>query len=566
MSYSATGLLAGQRSRWRLARSVLAAMALELRAAPLITPFLFGLTLLVGALPAGTAWLTKLLLDELAKGTAASGTHAVTLAICAAGIGGLSALMLRLTGYTTLLVKQRITVAVERELYAKVIRFGGLRYFEEPAFHDRLRIAERASREAPQSIASFSQETVRCATTVASYAGALWVVSPRVTLLLVAVGSTALVAQLGQAHRQARVVETVTRNYRRRSFYRALLTEPKAAKEIRLFGIGWWMHRRLIRSLCDANRVELEAERHGSLIQASLVLLSATVTAVGAVLVVRGTVLGRFTVGDVILFFAAVTGIQGAFAGIVSQAGAAGRGARLFGHYVDVLTAPDDVPTGTLSVPPLHKSIEFRDVWFRYDSSSPWVLRGVDLVLSAGSVLGLVGVNGAGKSTLVKLLCRFYDPDRGQILWDGTDLRQLDLGELRSRIGATFQDFMTYDLTAKENVGLGDVARMDDEARIRCAARLAGIDSTLTRLPAGYQTLLSRVYHDDADNFTGATLSGGQWQRLALARSLMRTDADVLILDEPSSGLDADAEYRLNRTLRDHTGGRTRLLVSSTLR
>ncbi|GAA1556260.1 hypothetical protein GCM10009678_44130 [Actinomadura kijaniata] len=221
-------------------------------------------------------------------------------------------------------------------------------------------------------------------------------------------------------------------------------------------------------------------------------------------------------------------------------------------------------------MPGLSGRVEFRDVWFRYDEDGPWILRGVDLVLPAGSAVGLVGRNGAGKSTLVKLLCRFYDPDRGAILWDGRDLRELDVAELRARIGVTFQDYLTYDLSARDNIGVGDLPHREDEERVRAAARLADIDATLAALPNGYRTQLSRVHHDEEDEEgdlagNGVTLSGGQWQRVALARSLMRSDADLLVLDEPSSGLDAEAEHRMHRTLTAHRAGRTGLLISHRL-
>jgi ATP-binding cassette subfamily B protein len=180
----------------------------------------------------------------------------------------------------------------------------------------------------------------------------------------------------------------------------------------------------------------------------------------------------------------------------------------------------------------------------------------------------LVGLNGAGKSTLVKLLCRFYDPDRGRILWDGTDLREIDPAELRERLSVVFQDYATYDLTAAENIGMGDLARLGDHGPVREAAEHAGADAAISRLPQGYDTLLSRMFLPAANQEspeTGVVLSGGQWQRLALARGLMRADRDLLILDEPSSGLDAEAEHAIQRELRDLRAGRASVLISHRL-
>jgi ATP-binding cassette subfamily B protein len=192
------------------------------------------------------------------------------------------------------------------------------------------------------------------------------------------------------------------------------------------------------------------------------------------------------------------------------------------------------------------------------------VLRGVSLAVPHGMATALVGLNGAGKSTLVKLLCRLYDPTRGSIHWDGVDLRELSVPQLRDRIGAVFQDYVSYDLSAAENIGLGDVAALADRTRIHAAAERAGIDATLDALPDGYDTMLSREYVDQ-DVATGVLLSGGQWQRVALARSLMRDGRDLLILDEPSSGLDAAAEHEIHRRLREHRAGTTSVLISHRL-
>jgi ATP-binding cassette subfamily B protein len=192
----------------------------------------------------------------------------------------------------------------------------------------------------------------------------------------------------------------------------------------------------------------------------------------------------------------------------------------------------------------------------------------VDLSIPAGQAVALVGRNGAGKSTLVKLLCRLYDPTHGAITWDGVDLRELDLAALRERIGAVFQDYVEYELSAAENIGLGDLSVFDDRGRIEAAARRAGLHDALVALPNGYDTLLTRMFFDHADRDdpeTGVLLSGGQGQRLALARAFLRDRRDLLILDEPSAGLDAAAEAEIHNQLREHRAGRTSLLISHRL-
>jgi ATP-binding cassette subfamily B protein len=192
----------------------------------------------------------------------------------------------------------------------------------------------------------------------------------------------------------------------------------------------------------------------------------------------------------------------------------------------------------------------------------------VDLVIPAGTAVAVAGRNGAGKSTIVKLLCRLYDPTRGAILWDGVDLRELDVSSLRDRCGVLFQDFMAYDLSAAENIAVGDLSQMDDRAAIEAAAVRAGAHDALVQLPDGYRTMLTRTYfgeQDREDPATGVVLSGGQWQRVALARTILRQRRDLLILDEPSSGLDARAESEVHRQVTAYRQGGTSVLVSHRL-
>ncbi|MET7303210.1 ABC transporter ATP-binding protein [Embleya sp. NPDC005575] len=546
-------------------RAVKVALALQFRAAPVGALLLLVATVLIGVLPASAAWLTKLLFDELGRGEHVDSGRAVTLGLALATLGAVLAVLMQLAAYLDEVVRRRLVVTVERDLFAKVNEFRGLRRFEDPAFHDRLRLAQQASEDAPHNITMFSQEVVRSAAALSGFTGVLLAVWPPMVGLLFLVGVAALLARLSMARRQVAVLELTSGKQRRRLFYRSLLTDPRAAKEIRLFGLGDFLHGRLVRALREATDAELTVARRGMLIQAGFAALNAVVAGLGMVVVVAGAAHGRFTVGDVMLFTAAAAGVQQAFTGVVTQAGMAAEAIRLFGHFLDLMDTPDDLDAGTGRVPALRGQLEFDDVWFRYDAQGPWVLRGVSLVVPAGGAVGLVGRNGTGKSTLIKLLCRFYDPDRGAIRWDGVDIRTMDVAALRRRIGVTFQDYMTYDLSAAENIGIGDLAHREDRARIRSSAALAGIDADLSALPDGYRTQLSRVHLDEDDDRAGVTLSGGQWQRVALARSLMRGDADLLILDEPSSGLDPEAEHEVHRTLHRHRAGRTSLLVSHRL-
>lgn len=302
----------------------------------------------------------------------------------------------------------------------------------------------------------------------------------------------------------------------------------------------------------------------------ALALLGALVAGAGILWTVRGTALGVYSLGDLTALVAALAGTQLALSTSVLQFSQLYQHLLIFGHYADVTAMESDLPQSAepTATPALTQGIEFRDVWFRYDERLPWALRGVSLTLPAGQATGLVGQNGSGKSTLVKLLCRFYDPQRGTILWDGVDLRDLDPDDLRARITAVFQDYVCYELTAAENIAIGDLTALDDADRLTAAADAAGMAPTLGALPRGYQTLLSRVMVNGADpesDEVGTLLSGGQWQRLAIARAAVRTDRDLMIMDEPSAGLDARAEYEVAEQLRHQRAGRTSLLITHRL-
>jgi ATP-binding cassette subfamily B protein len=539
-------------------RNAGAALALPFRAAPVIAGVTLVLTVLAGAAPAAGAWLTMLLVDELTSGAVGPG-RAAFLAVASALVGGVAIALLYLCGYLGEVVRQRVALTVESNLFRRIATLPGLARIEDPVFHDRLRLAEEAAQEAPGTISQFVQELVRSVVLLASFTGALLVVWPPMTLLLLASVVTAVVARLATARREAATEEAWVATDRRRLFYRALLTDVRAAKEIRLFGLGELLHTRMVGSLATVSGARLAAQRRGTFVQSALALLSAVVAGAGTVVVALNVAAGRSSVGDLVLFLGAVAGVQTGLSGVVLQLGEAGRAVRLFGHYLDVVGTHDDLPAGT-GTPSDTAEIELRDVWFRYSDDGPWVLRGVNLTIPAGAAVGLAGVNGAGKSTLVKLLCRFYDPQRGSITWNGVDLRELDVTQLRRRIGVVFQEFMAYDLTAAENIGIGQPDQLGDRGRIVEAARTARVADVLEALPHGYDTVLSRTHADEER--TGVTLSGGQWQRVALARCLMRTDAGLMILDEPTSGLDAEGEQRVHETVRRHAQGRTRLLIS----
>jgi ATP-binding cassette, subfamily B, bacterial len=222
------------------------------------------------------------------------------------------------------------------------------------------------------------------------------------------------------------------------------------------------------------------------------------------------------------------------------------------------------IPTGRPASPPelaalpsaQEEGVRFQDVGFRYPGSESWALRHVSLFIPRGQSLALVGQNGAGKTTFIKLLTRLYEPTEGRILLDGRDLRTWDEETLRRRIGVIFQDFNQYQFRFRDNVGFGSVEHAEDVERLERAVGRGGADEVLRTLPAGLETPLGRWFKE------GTELSGGQWQKVALARAFMREEADILVLDEPTAALDAEAEHAIFERFRQLARGRTTLLIS----
>lgn len=463
-------------------------------------------------------------------------------------------------------VDRRVELLVSDRLFAALNAVQRLDRFEQPEFLDRVRLAQQAGLQAPQQIAESLISGVSAGVMLVGFAIALVDADVRIAALAFAAVIPSVIIGVRLSARRAAAEMELSPGRRRAFFYSIMQTDMRAAKEIRLFALGDYLRLQMVDVLRSVTGTERQRDRTvlrwQVLLQTSGFLFFAGAIALAS----REVWQGRFQVGDMALVLAALAAVQGGVGALNATIGQLVNTLTLFDNYAEIVTAsqPQPVPARQVTLGRLQRGISLRDVWFRYDEQAPWVLRGVDLTLTAGTVTALVGVNGAGKSTLVKLLCGLYAPTRGGIYWDDTPVDAVDLDEYRRRFSAVFQDFMTYDLTARQNIAIGDLTREGEDEAVFTASRAAGIHEFLAGLPAGYDTLLSRVFFGD-DGHRGISLSGGQWQRLAIARALMRADPDVLILDEPSSGLDAEAEQQLIVTLRALRHQQTSVMISHRL-
>jgi ATP-binding cassette subfamily B protein len=550
--------------------------------APLATLTMVAVTVAAGVAPTVTALLNRALINGLIpRGRSGqygpgpvphgvNGGHLVFLAVLLGCLGLTVAAVPDARRYAQGQLTREAGLAMQDRMYRAINSFPGLSRFESPVFLDKIRLAQQTGSNAVSTLLSTATTCGQSVLTGCTMFVLLIGISPVFAVIVAGMSAPAVAAQVVNSRKSAGLQWLSSPIVRRQAFYAQLLTGARAAKEIRLFGLGDYLHGRMRADLRALNRAQRALDRRVCSIEGLLALLDAAVIAGGLIWVVRQATAGRLPAGDVAMFVMAVIGVQNALGGLVAQLAGFYQSLLLFGHYVDVATAGPDLPLAARPrrLPALRGGIEVRNVWFRYDDAHPWALRDVSMFIPADTSVALVGLNGAGKSTLVKLLCRMYDPQHGSITWDGVDIRDVAPDALRQRIGTVFQDYMCYDLTAAENIGVGDLGRLGDRAHVRDAADQAGVHAKIASLPRGYDTMLSRVFASGEARSApeaGIVPSGGEWQRIALARGLMRADRDLLILDEPSSGLDAEAEHAIHQRLSAIRTGRASLLISHRL-
>jgi ATP-binding cassette subfamily B protein len=530
------------------------------------------LEVVAAVVPVFVAWLIKLALDAIV-GRSISGSALASIGGGLLVVGLAAAVLPHVARYLSQELERRIGLTAQDRLFAAAERLPGLARFENPVFLDRLALAQGAGGSSPGMVVFGVLAICRGAITIVGFLGSLLVISRWLVLAVTLAAIPALVAELHLSRLRAAMMWRISPMERREIFFQRLLSSVQAAKELRLFGTARYFRELMTAQRREANAARRRMDQRALVTQSGLGVLAAGIAGASLLWALFSARAGALTAGDITLLIASVAGVQGAAASLVSEVTQADHHLLLFDHYLTIIASGPDlpVPAEPRATPRLRRGIEVRGVWFRYSPKLPWALREVNLTIPYGRSVGLVGRNGAGKSTLVKLLCRFYDPERGAILWDGVDLRDMDPAELRRRIGVVFQDYMEYDLTAADNIGLGDLHNRDMD-RVQAAARRAGVHDALAALPRGYDTLLSRLFfpandpgQDDTDPEVGVVLSGGQWQRMALARAFLRDQRDLLILDEASSGLDAEAEHEIHTRLREHRAGRTSVLISHRL-
>ncbi len=446
--------------------------------------------------------------------------------------------------------------AVSLELMQHAARLD-LKHFEQSEYQDSL---ERARRQAASRSTVISQlfGQAQAVITAVALAAGLFLYAP----LLIGLLAIALIPAVWGEFRFNRLAYWISHHRsperRQLEYLRQIGASAESAKEIKLFGLGGFLSDRF-RVLSDQILVENRNLSIRRAVQTGGLATLSTVTYYAAyAYIVWRTLNGDFTIGDLVFLATSFNQLNGylqqILIGFTQIAGQSLYLDDLFSFFEirPAIVDPEDPKPFPV---PLRQGIVFDNVGFKYPGSGRWAVRHLSFTVPAGETLALVGENGAGKTTIVKLITRLYDPDEGRITIDGTDIREFALSDLRTHIGAIFQDFLRYSFSAADNIGVGRIEAAGDRERVVSAAEQSLADPVIRNLPEGYEQMLGRTFAKGHD------LSGGEWQKLAIARAYMR-DAEIIILDEPTAALDARAEAEVFTRFKNLAEGTTAVLIS----
>ncbi len=520
-------------------------------------------TILQAALPATTIYVNKLLLDTVVLAIRHSGSIGIyvrtiiILAVVQLVLNVFVSLFSTLANTFQQNLQDETTYRVQSMLVTHANMLD-MAFFERSESYNRLNEVEQEASYRPVTMVAGTFGLVRSLLTFLSMIALLvrlqWFLAAAALLAPI----PAFISSSRYGWRGFQMMRRQSPARRSLAYITDLLTTDVFHKEIKIFNLGNHFIERFNttakRFLKESHALVTKRYLWG-FVWGSLTTLVSSGT---FLYVAVQAVYGRVTVGDLTLYTQAASSVQNNFQTLLTGLSSMYENNLYLSTLFDFLEEKPEIPKPEHPIPlarPFQQGIEFRNVTFTYEGKNEPALANVSFTIEAGQTLALVGRNGAGKTTLVKLLTRLYDPQEGQILVNGHDIREYDPEELREQIGVIFQDYVEYHLTVQENIGVGRLAYLEDLEKIETAAEKSGADDVIARLPKGYATVLGRWFEE------GHQLSGGEWQKVALARGFMR-DAQILILDEPTSALDAKAEYELFARMRELTRGRTAIFIS----
>jgi ATP-binding cassette subfamily B protein len=525
------------------------------------------LSLAAGLFPAGIAYIGKLIVDAVVRasqsGAEADQREAIRWVALELALVAAQAAAQRGLSVCQSLLRAQLGHRVNVMILEKAVALP-LSAFEDSEFYDSMSRARREASSRPLSLVMRTFSLAQNLLSLLAYGGLLLSFSPQVALGLVAAAVPSFVVETRFSKDAFRLFRWRSPETRKQGYLETVLAREDFAKEVKLFQLGPLLLERYVRifeDLFDEDRAL--TIRRGAWGYA-LGLLSTLAFYAAYAWIAYAAIAGRITLGDMTMYLLVFKQGQSALSSMLSSIGGMYEDNLYLSNLYEYLEAAiPEVPGGAEVGPEPGDGIRFEGVSFRYPGAERDALSNIELHVKPGQRLGLVGENGSGKTTLIKLLTRLYEPTAGRVLLDGLDLRQWSMTTLHRRIGVIFQDYVRYQMLVGENIGAGDVAAFTDEQRWQSAAELGLAQPFIDKLPAGYHTQLGRWFQD------GQELSLGQWQKIALSRAFMRQGADILVLDEPTSSMDANAELLAFEHVERHAEDRIVILIShrfSTLR
>jgi ATP-binding cassette, subfamily B, bacterial len=462
----------------------------------------------------------------------------------------------RILGILRSLLRQQLGQRINVEILEKALTLE-LEQFEDSELYDKMTRARREASARPLSLVSQTFELGQSIITLIGLGALLAAFSPVALLVLVAAALPAFIAELKFSGDAFRLSRWRTPETREQIYLETVLAREDHAKEVKLFGLGQRFldrYKKIFEGLYAADRA-LTIRR--GLWALGLGALGTLAFYGMYVWIAIATMTGLITIGAMTMYVVVFRQAQQSLSTALGDVGGMYEDNLYLSNLYEFLDTETMAPGGSAtSGPKPRDGIRFEEVSFVYPGSDRLAIDNISLHIPPGSKLAIVGDNGSGKTTLIKLLTRLYEPTRGRITLDGRDLREWDTSTLHRRIGVIFQDFVRYQLTVGENIGAGDNLAYDDEQRWEEAAERGLAKPLISSLPDRYRTQLGRWFK------SGRELSLGQWQKVALARSFMRQDADVLVLDEPTASMDAEAEMQIFERFRELTEDKIAIVIS----
>jgi ATP-binding cassette subfamily B protein len=520
------------------------------------------LTFVAGVVPAGIAWVGAQIVDAVVAAIAAhrAGGADLTQVLGYVALEGVLVALLAAVqrGISTCqsLLRAQLGQRVNEMILEKALTLE-LRHFEDSEFYDKLTRARREASSRPLSLVMRSFGLVQNAVALVSFGTLLAQFSPWAVAVLLLAGLPSFLAEAKFSGDAFRLFRWRSPETRMQVYLETVLAREDHAKEVKLYELGPLLldrYRSIFRKVFAEDRaLTLRRDTWGFFLG-----LVSTAAFYGAYAwVALSAVRGQITLGQMTMYVLLFRQGQGAVSAALAAIGGMYEDNLYLSTLYEYLDTPVDAQTGRATQGPLPgDGVRFEHVTFTYPGATEPAVLDVSFHLRPGHSLALVGENGSGKTTLIKLLTRLYVPGAGRITLDGLDLAEWNPAVLRRRVGVIFQDFARYQLTVGENIGVGDVEHFQDEARWRTAGDLAAATSFVDELPQGFKTQLGKWFKD------GRELSGGQWQKIALARAFMREGADILVLDEPTAAMDARAEAQIFEQFRELARERMVILIS----